>query len=582
MAQSEAHGTMVIPETAAGEASTSLANCDVAIADLLEQTKSWLDAAPSDLVELLERLTDSIMAAAGEWVAACCAAKHLSINSPAAGEEWAQVATTARYVRLLAASLTDIAAGRKPQFPGRPHQVAGGYTAIPVFPFDAYDKIALSGFTAQVWLRPGVSVGRAVEDQARAWFNGDEPGVSLVLGAGNQAAIPIVDALGRLFITRHPVIVKMNPVNDYLGPIFERAFHELVERGVLRIVYGGSDVGSYLVRHDGVRDVHVTGSDKTFETIVFGPGEDGANRKAAVEPLIDKPVTGELGSVSPCIVVPGPWSPKDVSFQAQNIASMLTNNAGFNCIALRALITSNRWVQRDALLDGVREVLRDAGPRYPYYPGARDRHDAFLAAHPEAELLGEAGPGGLPWTLIPGLAPAAEDEIAFTTESFTSVFGEVGIDAGGTVDFIRKAVSFANESLWGTLGCTIIVHPKTMEDPEVARAVEQGIADLRYGTVAVNQWSGVGFLLGSTPWGAYPGHSISHVQSGIGFVHNASMLAESDIEKSVVRGPFRMPVKPNWFVTNKTSQRSGELFARLMAKPSWSRLPGLVTTALRG
>jgi hypothetical protein len=582
MTQAAAHGTLTIPEATTKQPATSLEDCDVAIADLVENAKTWFEEEPADMVSLLERLNDAVIAHAEVWVNAACEAKHIRADHPLGGEEWANIAITARYIRLLMASLGDIAAGNKPQFPGKPHPVTGGHTAIPAFPFDAFDKVALSGFTAEVWLRRGVAGVQAVEGQAKAWFGGGSPGVSLVLGAGNQASIPITDALGRLFIERHPVVLKMNPVNDYLGPIFSLAFAELIDRGVLRIVYGGAEVGTHLVRHEGVTDVHVTGSDKTFEAIVFGGGEDGARRKATHEPLVTKPVTGELGNVSPVIVVPGPWSAKDVSFQAQNIASMLTNNAGFNCIALRAIITSVGWDQRTALLDGVRDVLREAGSRFPYYPGARERYDHFVAAHPDAERLGDSSPGCVPWTMIPDLSTQTNDEIAFTTESFNGVFGEVGIDATGTVDFIRKAVEFANDGMWGTLGCSLIVHPKSLSDPEVARAVDQAIADLRYGTVAVNHWSALGFLLGSTPWGAYPGHTIDDVQSGIGFVHNSMMLNETDIEKTVARGPFRMPVKPTWFVTNKTAHKSGEMFARLMAKPSWGKLPGLITTALRG
>jgi acyl-CoA reductase-like NAD-dependent aldehyde dehydrogenase len=582
MTQIAEHGTIAIPEAKTAQAATTLQDCDVAIADLVEHSKSWFDTSADELLPMLERLNDAVMTYAQEWVEASCAAKHISVDKPAAGEEWANITVTARYVRLLASSLTDIAAGNKPQFPSKPHPVTGGHTAIPAFPFDAIDKVALSGFTAEVWLRRGVAGAQAVEGQATAWFGGGSPGVSLVLGAGNQASIPITDALDRLFIARHPVLLKMNPVNDYLGPIFEKVLSEFIERGVVRIVYGGAEVGSHLVRHDGISDVHVTGSDKTFEAIVFGVGEDGARRKAAVEPLVTKAVTGELGNVSPCIVVPGPWTPKDLAFQAQNIATMLTNNAGFNCIALRAIITPNSWDQRDALLEGVREVLREAGSRHPYYPGARDRFDRFVGAHPEAERLGDDSPGCVPWTMIPGLRTTTNDEIAFTTESFNGVFGEVGIDSSGTVDYIRKAVEFANDGMWGTLGCSLIVHPKSLKDPEVQRAVEQAIADLRYGTVAVNHWSAIGFLLGSTTWGAYPGHTIDDVQSGIGIVHNSMMLDENDVEKTVVRGPFRMPVKPTWFVTNKTGHKSGEMFARMQAKPSWGKLPGLITTAMRG
>ena len=576
------HGTIAIPEATATQPATSLSDCDVAIADLVENTKSWFDAKPDDVIGLLERLNDAVMATAQEWVAAACEAKHIPLNEPVAGEEWVNVSVTARYVRLLAAALRDIAAGNKPQFPGKPHPVTGGHTAIPAFPFDAIDKVAFSGFSAEVWLKRGVAAAQAGENQAEAWFGGGAPGVSLVLGAGNQASIPITDALDRLFIARHPVVLKMNPVNDYLGPIFAKVCAELIDRGVLRIVYGGAEVGTHLVRHDGVSDVHVTGSDKTFEAIVFGGGEEGARRKAARDPIVTKPVTGELGNVSPVIVVPGPWSAKDISFQAQNIASMLTQNGGFNCIAVRGVITSNSWDQRDALLAAIGDVLRDTPGRHPYYPGARDRYERFVAAHPEAKRYGDDGPGCVPWTLIPGLRPGAEQEIAFTTESFNGVFGEIGVDAAGTVEFIRKAVEFANDGMWGTLGCSLIVHPKSLKDPEVARAVDQAIADLRYGTIGVNHWSAFGFILGTTPWGAYPGHTIDDVQSGIGFVHNSFMLDEADIEKTVARGPFRMPVKPTWFATNKTAHKSGELFARLMAKPSWGKLPGLVTTALRG
>jgi acyl-CoA reductase-like NAD-dependent aldehyde dehydrogenase len=582
MTQIASHGTIAIPAAEATQPATTPENCDVAIADLVEHSKGWFDEQPADLVPMLERLNDAVMTHAQEWVEASCEAKHIPADKAVAGEEWASIAVTARYVRLLAASLADIAAGNKPQFPGKPHPVTGGHTAVPAFPFDAIDKVALSGFTAEIWLRRGVAGAQAVEGQAAPWFGGGSAGVSLVLGAGNVASIPITDVLDRLFIARHPVLLKMNPVNDYLGPIFQTVLAEFIERGVLRIVYGGAEVGTHLVRHDAVSDVHVTGSDKTFEAIVFGVGKEGAKRKAAVDPLVTKPVTGELGNVSPVIVVPGPWTAKDVSFQAQNIASMLTNNGGFNCIALRAIITPSSWDQRDALLGAVRDVLRDVGSRYPYYPGARDRFDRFVAAHPEAERLGDASPGSVPWTMIPGLRTDTSEEIAFTTESFNGVFGEVGIDSSGTVDYLRRAVEFANDGMWGTLGCSLIVHPKSLKDPEVQRAVDQAIADLRYGTVAINHWSAIGFLLGSTPWGAYPGHTIDDVQSGIGIVHNSMMLAESDVEKTVVRGPFRMPVKPTWFVTNKTANKSGEMFARLMAKPSWGKLPGLITTALRG
>jgi hypothetical protein len=582
MTQLAAPGTIAIPEATSTQEASTLEVCDSAVADLVAQSKRWFEEPASDMLGLLDRLSDSVLTFAEEWVAVSAEAKHYPVDHPLASEDWASVMITGRYLRMLHSALSDIAAGRKPTFPGKPHPVGAGHTAIPAFPVDAFDKVAFSGFTAEVWLRRGITGADASQRQAQAWFGGGAPGVSLVLGAGNQTSIPITDALDRLFIARHPVILKMNPVNDYAGPVLEKVCAELVARGVMRIVYGGAEVGTHLVRHDDVTEVHVTGSDKTFEAIVFGGGAEGAKRKKANKPLVTKPVTGELGNVSPVIVVPGPWNAKDISFQAQNVAAMLTQNAGFNCIALRALITSDSWPQRGEFLDAMRGVLRETEDRYAYYPGARARWDAFVSAHPEAERFGNEDSGCVPWTMIPGLRPDGADEIAFTTEAFNGVFGEVGIEAADTADFIAKAVAFANERLWGTLGCTIVVHPKSMKDQAVAAAVEQAVNDLRYGTIGVNHWSAVGFTLGTTPWGAYPGHTIQDVQSGIGFVHNSIMLAEEDIEKTVVRGPFRMPIKPIWFATHKTAHRASELAARLMTKPAWSKVPALVTTALRG
>ena len=50
----------------------------------------------------------------------------------------------------------------------------------------------------------------------------------------------------------------------------------LIEPGYLRIVYGGGAEGAYLVNHATVEEIHITGSDKTHDAIVFG-GKLGHN-----------------------------------------------------------------------------------------------------------------------------------------------------------------------------------------------------------------------------------------------------------------------------------------------------------------
>jgi hypothetical protein len=258
-------------------------------------------------------------------------------------------------------------------------------------------------------------------------------------------------------------------------------------------------------------------------------------------------VTGELGNVSPVIVVPGPWSDSDLAYQAEHIVSSLANNAGFNCNATRVIIQHAGWDKRNALLAALRRVLAGLPSRMAYYPGAQGRYEAFLGAHPEAEKYGIAADGRLPWAFAANLDPSNHDEICFSTEPFCGFFGETALEAPSIVDFIDRAVAFANGALWGTLNATILIHPATTEFPAVAEALDRAVADLRYGSVGVNLWAGISFGLGVTTWGGYPGSSLDNIQSGTGFVHNNLMFDRP--QKSVVRGEFRPKRTPLWFVS---------------------------------
>src|SRR5262249_38515180 len=159
----------------------------------------------------------------------------------------------------------------------------------------------------------------------------------------------------------------------YLGPLLEEAFRALGERGFFRVVYGGAEEGAYLCSHPGVDTVHITGSDRTYEAIVFGPGEEGSRRKQRDEPVLSQPISAELGNVSPVIVVPGPWEEADFTYQAENLVTMLANNAGFNCNATRVIVTHAGWRGRERLLAAMRELLAKLPPRQAYYPGAAAR-----------------------------------------------------------------------------------------------------------------------------------------------------------------------------------------------------------------
>lgn len=574
-------GSFQFPSAASGQLASDQATMDDAIRTLQAQKDAWTNVSVKARIILMDRLIRDFHAQQARWVAACLEAKGLAPDAQAAGEEWATGAyTTLKHMRQLRTSLSDIARYGAPRIPGPVRTLPDGQVVAQVFPQTAFDKVFYSGVTAEIWQQPGVTVETLPQRMASAYRNKPAGKVALVLGAGNVSSIGPLDALYKLFVEDQVVVFKTNPVNAYLGPLIENAFRALIEGGYLRVVYGGAAEGAYLCQHPGVDEIHITGSDKTFDAIVWGVGPEAAARKAAGTPVLNKRITGELGNVSPVIVVPGPWSASDIAYHGAHIASMLTNNAGFNCNATRVVINHAGWNQREQVLQAVRGVLQRTPTRAAYYPGSQDRYAAFLQAHPEAERLGETREGALPWTLIAGLDPHAADDVCFTTEAFCSVFAETTLEAASVAEYVDRAVTFCNEQVWGTLNATLLVHPASLRDPAVAQAVERAIANLRYGTVGVNYWAGVSFAMGITTWGAFPGHPLEDIRSGNGVVHNALMFDEP--QKSVVRAKFRLQPTPPWFITR--GQVAPSVFrqlADLEAQPSWARVPSIAIAAFR-
>jgi acyl-CoA reductase-like NAD-dependent aldehyde dehydrogenase len=579
-----ATGSIAIPETGDGFPDTPRDVLDEAIEALRTRASTWAATDVTARIELLRELVATTLAVAPDWAGAAAAAKGIEPGSPLTGEDWLSGPTfVLRNLKLLEATLTDIAATGRPQPPGIEASGPGGQVVVEVMPADRLDAVLYQGFSAEVRLQPGVSVEQAEARMGRIYRadHQPEPGVALVLGAGNVSSIGPMDALHQLFAEGRVVLLKMNPVNEHLGPIVAQAFEPLVRAGFLRIAYGGSGVGSYLVDHDDIDAVHITGSDKTHDAIVFGGGDEGRARKQRGEPRLTKPITSELGNVTPVIVVPGPWSDRDLAFHGHNIATMLVNNGGFNCSASRMVVQHRAWSKRAALLDAIRDSLRQAEDRLPYYPGAVERWRTFTDAHRTAEWFGETGENRVPFTLIPELDPEVDDDVAFTTEAFCGVMGEVALDAERSIpDYLDEAVAFCNEALWGTLAATIIVHPRSLHDPEVAAAVERAIDGLEYGSVVINHNPGAAYAFVSPSWGGYPGQPLTDIQSGRGVVHNTFLL--EDVQKSVVRGPFRMPVKPAWFHTHRTAHELMPKVARLTATGELSAVPGVLWSALRG
>ena len=548
---------------------------DPVVARVAARRDAWVRVGLPDRVALLRRAIDGVLAVSDEWVRAACLAKGAEPRSTLAGEEWISgPMTTVRNLRLLAEALE---AGGAPK-PMRLRTRADGQVIADVFPHNLRERLMYSHMTVEVWIEPGMSPaqGRLYREKAAGLF---PPGrTCLVLGAGNVASIAPLDVVYKLFVEDEVVVLKMNPVNDYLAPFFERAFAGLVEQDVFAIVRGGADVGQYLCAHPSIDSIHLTGSDRTHDAIVWGDTvEEQERRKAAGTPRIDKRITSELGCVTPVLVVPGSWSDGSIAFQARNVASMVAHNASFNCNAAKVLLLARGWNQREAFLEKLHDVFARLPARRAYYPGAEQRYHAYRQHYPQARALGPGGPHVVPWTVVPNV-PANAGEYALTREAFCGVLAEVCLDVATADDFLREAVPFVNEHVWGTLGCMVIADGATQRRHRAA--FENAIASLRYGGIGINVWAGANFALGVASWGAYPGNTLDRVRSGIGVVHNTMLFDHP--QKSVVRGPFRLWPTPVWFADHANLADLGRRATFFEAYPSWLRLPAVAWAGMKG
>ncbi len=563
------------------------AHIDQSLKRLDDGKQRWARLPIKAKISLLREVQQGALDQAPRWVDAEAKAKGLDPDSPLVGAE-AWLGGPYPVVAWITASiqtLTALDTGTDLLEHVEVHTGIDGSTIARVLPTHVYEQLLFHGVTADVWMQPDVTPANLRSTMASLYREQNPPGrVSLVLGAGNVSAIVPLDILDRLVNVGDVVVCKMNPVNDYLGPIFEDILAPLVRAGYLQFAYGGGDVGEYLTGHDLVEAIHITGSAGTHDAIVYGSGEEGRQAKAAGQQRTTKEITSELGGVGGTIVLPGPWTDADFRYQAEHIVTQKLHNSGHNCVASQVLILPEQWAGSRRLLNEVRRQLHESESRDAYYPGTEQRLAAIRETAPDAEVLGQATT-----RLLVADLDAGQEHHGFRTEFFGPAMVSTSLP-GDSQEFLRRAVGFCNDQLYGTLSVNLIVHTKT--EQKLGSRLDQAIAELRYGGIGINVWVGAAFLLSRAAWGAYPGHTYDDVQSGIGVVHNALMFEKP--AKTVVSAPFHpfprsarhgqlaLFPKPPWFLTNKTAATTARRLTHFAAKPTASQLPSLFASALRG
>jgi acyl-CoA reductase-like NAD-dependent aldehyde dehydrogenase len=558
------------PEPPPSVPATSREDIDEALKRLSQNKTAWGKLPIKERLRFLQKCLDRTAVLAQKWGDAVSRATGIDPSHPLSGD--GMLSAPYPVMRNLRQLIRALEAGGQP----RPMKwmKKNGQDVARVYPMDTIEKVLFANTTIDVWIEPGKP-----PTQGRIYREKDTSArVGLVLAAGNVGSIGPTDILYKLFVENEVVITKMNPVNEYNGEYINEAFKPLVDAGYFAVVYGGAEVGQYLCSHELVETIHITGSDRTFDAIVWGatPEEQKKNKEAGT-PINTREITSELGCVSPVFVVPGEWSEKELAHQAEQVASTMTHSASFACAAGKVLLLAKGWPQKEEFLEKFHEILYAADQRKAYYPGAQERYDQFLENYPQAKAFGERTADIIPWTIIPGVKPSKE-EYALSTEAFCGLVAEVELDVTTAEDFLNESLRVANEECWGSLSCSLVIDPRTEKANQ--ETFDHFIANLRYGGIAINAWGGTIFGMMNPTWGAHPGNTMEDIRSGMGTVHNTFLFDHP--QKSVLKMPFVMKPKPPWFPTHKNLRGLANKLVRLEQSPSLLKLPGVGAAAFKG
>jgi len=553
------------------------ADVDRALADLYVRKDSWIQVSLSERIDLLATLRRSLAEAEDRWITISLESKGLAPGGYGESEERTWFTILTRALRLIHQALIDVRDHGRPRLPGNLTTRSNGQVVAPVLPASRYDSALFPRMTGEVWIEPGMTVEEVVQRQAEIYRNPPGCGrVALILNASLSSFLPVTDVLHKLFIDGDVVALKLHSTCASLASLFEEVFRPLFDQGVVRLIYGDKDLDTYLCTHELVDTIHFSGADAAFDTLIFGAGQEGVERRVRREPVLAKPFSGEAGNITPVLVVPGPWSDDDLYQHATLLVRAFVWNAASVSAAPRLIVQHRGWRRRDSFLASFEQVLARIPTRQAPFPEARRQLDALLNAHTRAHRIGHANLDHLPWTVIPDLDPSSLDADCFVRTMFCPTIGELALDAKDVATFIDAAVEFLNRQVLGAVAATILIHPRTLRERRVRTAFERALNNLQYGTITINAVAQQAVLAGVLPWGAFPIANSERRYGG----KMANPLMLPNPQKSILRGPFSIP---QLFLSIEP-QRNIELckaITRLEQAPSPWRLAQLVRLALR-
>ena len=516
------------------------------IDNLAKNSRRHVSTSLSEWARLALETVQSVASAAPDWVNAAVQMKqaHGASHEDVAGAEELATGplTTLRLLLLSAHSLNDISVHGVPRLREGvriAHQNSGNdatsLVEIDVVPARGlFDPFIYHGHSATVrCTNPGGHSAFMENWRQECMTRPQRGGVTLVLGAGNVTGLSVADALCQVFEYGRSALVKLHPMHEPLADVLQQAVAPLVDAGLISFVVGGKDLAEQLLRAEDITHVHLTGGHQAFESVAA---------------KTTKPLTCELGNVTPWFVLPGRYTTKQLYFQADLIAASIANNTSFNCIATKLVVTCRQWEQRNAFLDRISFRLQSLPRRPAWFPGSAETWE---------QASGQVLPhDGLLPCVFRKCVTGENDGSWNAREWFVPVADEVTLDATSTEDCCLKSMALARR-LPGSLAASVTV-PQFLSSWDAARA-NLLLEHLPFGVVAQNCWSAIAYSMGAVPWGGHSGGTRSEPKSGIGFVHDPFLFPL--IHNSIVRGPLVSRIRPPWFPWHT---RSNFIFHRMV------------------
>lgn len=114
-----------------------------------------------------------------------------------------------------------------------------GQRRVQVFPNGMSEGLLFPDLKVEVYLEPGKPASQGSEFLAAK--HAGQGAVSLVLGAGNIAAIPFLDTFYRMFYANDVVFLKHNPAAEYLFDIVDKVMQPFIQLDYFHHAKGGVD-----------------------------------------------------------------------------------------------------------------------------------------------------------------------------------------------------------------------------------------------------------------------------------------------------------------------------------------------------